>query len=37
MKRVIRLEGTEYVGGWHYATSREVAGSIPDEVIGFFS
>jgi hypothetical protein len=22
---------------WHYATSRKVAGSIPDEVIGFFS
>jgi hypothetical protein len=25
--------------GWlrHYATSRKVAGSIPDEVIGFFN
>jgi hypothetical protein len=25
------------VGVVHYATSRKVAGSIPDEVIGFFS
>jgi hypothetical protein len=23
-------------GGGHYATSRKVVGSIPDEVIGFF-
>jgi hypothetical protein len=22
---------------WHYATNRQVAGSIPDEVIGFFN
>jgi hypothetical protein len=25
------------VVGWHYATSRKVAGSIPDEVIWGFS
>jgi hypothetical protein len=26
----------EYIWGGHYATSRKFAGSIPDEVIGFF-
>jgi hypothetical protein len=29
----------QHVHSWlrHYATSRKVAGSIPDEVIGFFN
>jgi hypothetical protein len=31
----ILVTGTE--GQRHYATSRKVAGSIPDEVIGYFS
>jgi hypothetical protein len=38
IKILIQMGGTRY-SSWlrNYATSRKVAGSIPDEVIGFFN
>jgi hypothetical protein len=38
MKGNIRLSDVRYFNGLrHYATSWTVTGSIPDEVLGFFS
>jgi hypothetical protein len=34
---VKQIKSSRYIGWGHYATGRNVAGSIPDEVIGFFS
>jgi hypothetical protein len=37
--RALTAGGNALKSGWlrHYATSRKIVGSIPDEVIGFFN